>query len=136
MLPGSAFARNRARQDGLQSLCRKCRKPTLAANYQQHREARIQGNLTSRRARADDCRAELWAYLLAHPCEMCGEGDPVVLEFHHANADKEQTVSHLARLGYLWQTIVKEIEKCAVLCANCHRRVTAHDRGYWKAGRW
>jgi len=102
----------------------------LAANYQQHRVARIEGNLASRRARTDDCRAELWAYLLAHPCEACGEGDPVVLEFHHAQADKEYAVSQLIRVGYLWQTAVQEVAKCSVLCANCHRRVTAHERGY------
>jgi hypothetical protein len=32
-----------------------------------------------------------------------------------------------------WATILAEIEKCEVVCANCHRRRTAARMGYFRA---
>ena len=31
-----------------------------------------------------------------------------------------------------WDTIIKEIDKCIILCANCHIRVTSIQRNYFK----
>lgn len=36
-------------------------------------------------------------------------------------------VSLMVADGYSWENILKEIEKCQVLCANCHRIKTARD---------
>jgi len=53
-------------------------------------------------------------------CERCGFSHPVALDFHHINNDKEYDVSKLVRNGNK-DKILKEIEKCIVLCSNCHR---------------
>jgi hypothetical protein len=54
-------------------------------------------------------------------CEMCGESRFWVLDFHHKDPkEKDLEVSLLTRKGSK-KRIVKEIEKCSVLCANCHR---------------
>lgn len=70
-----------------------------------------------------DFRANLvnW-YKQAHPCVDCGEADPEVLDFDHVRGEKLVDVCHARRrkLSVLWA----EIQKCEVVCANCHRRRT------------
>jgi len=55
--------------------------------------------------------------LLGGKCK-CGVDNPLILEFHHDNEDKESTVSNLIK--YRWSIIEKEFSKCILLCANCH----------------
>ena len=45
--------------------------------------------------------------------------------------DKHRDVAYMIQNGYAWETIAKEIEKCEVRCANCHRRKTARERGFY-----
>ena len=71
-------------------------------------------------------------YLQSHPCIACGETDPVVLEFDHREpSDKLWSVCEAVRLRVSIKTLEREIAKCDVLCANCHRRKTAKDFGYY-----
>jgi len=76
-------------------------------------------------------RELLYEYLLSHPCVDCGERDPIVLDFDHLR-DKKYRVANIVATGCSWERIVLEIEKCAVRCANCHRRKTAKDLNYFK----
>ena len=58
-------------------------------------------------------------------CNLCGETHLACLEFHHREASKkEKTVSRMVREASNFETILKEIAKCDILCANCHRKVT------------
>jgi hypothetical protein len=70
-------------------------------------------------------------FFRTHPCVDCGETDPLVLEFDHLG-DKRFTISHNFS-GRNWQSILKEMEKCDVVCANCHRRRTARQFGHLRA---
>jgi hypothetical protein len=55
------------------------------------------------------------------PCVDCGHIFPVVcMDYHHENGDtKLYSVSQM--LDQSEETISAEIEKCILLCANCHR---------------
>lgn len=54
-------------------------------------------------------------------CQRCGEDDVRCLHLHHRNTDdKEYGVCRLIAQGVGWDRLNKEIEKCEVLCANCH----------------
>ena len=57
-------------------------------------------------------------------CQLCGyDRCPEALEFHHLDeAEKDFGISDK---GYTrsWSRMKKEIEKCLLLCANCHREV-------------
>jgi hypothetical protein len=70
-------------------------------------------------------------HLAVHPCEACGESDPVVLEFDH-RGDKLGHLSALAHEGVTLERLAAEMAKCAVLCANCHRR---RSRQAWRQKR-
>lgn len=67
-------------------------------------------------------------YLCAQSCVDCGNSNPIVLEFDHVRDSKSYNVSDMVRKGYKWDTIQKEIDKCEVVCANCHR-IRTNDRG-------
>jgi hypothetical protein len=55
-------------------------------------------------------------------CGKCGFKHPACLEFHHKNRDtKVAEVSVMLRQGVPKPIIMKEIRKCKLLCANCHR---------------
>ena len=55
-------------------------------------------------------------------CIRCGNNDYRCIDFHHRDPkDKIMEVSKMASHGYSKKKIIKEIEKCDTLCANCHR---------------
>lgn len=68
------------------------------------------------------CRDYAKRYREEHPCSYCGETDTACLDFHHTNPElKEYTVSRLISKGKLYN-LKQEIERCIILCANCHRK--------------
>jgi len=61
-------------------------------------------------------------------CSVCGETHPACVQFHHADADsKELSIADAVRRGWGRARIVREIEKCVVLCANCHAKHHARE---------
>jgi hypothetical protein len=61
-------------------------------------------------------------------CVKCGISDPRVLDFHHKGNDKEFAVSSFEHIGATLDRIKKEVEKCVVICANCHRILHHEER--------
>lgn len=76
--------------------------------------------------------ASVWALLEQTPCVDCGEADPLVLEFDHVRGAKIADISRLVSRGASWAEIVVEMEKCDVVCRNCHARRTAKQFGWHK----
>lgn len=56
-------------------------------------------------------------------CSKCNKKMPgVCLDFHHVNkSGKFIEISNMIDRHYSLKSIIKEVEKCIVLCANCHR---------------
>ncbi|WP_254766304.1 homing endonuclease associated repeat-containing protein [Salinilacihabitans rarus] len=61
-------------------------------------------------------------------CRRCSETDPACLDFHHVSGTKEATVAELISDGRPRERIRAEMDRCRVLCANCHRTEHARDR--------
>jgi hypothetical protein len=62
----------------------------------------------------------------ASGCIDCGANNHIILDFDHIR-DKKYNVSRMIHDGFSWAAIKKEIEKCEVVCANCHR-IRTHNR--------
>lgn len=62
--------------------------------------------------------AMLREHKLTHGCADCGyRAHHAALEFHHSGGDKKINLSFAKSLGQAR----REMEKCKVLCSNCHR---------------
>lgn len=55
-------------------------------------------------------------------CRVCGEDHPAALDFHHKDpATKEYSVARMVTGPYNLEQLKAEVDKCEVLCSNCHR---------------
>ncbi len=116
------------------AVCKTCTAARSRRIYQDDRHAQIERVKANRESYRKQSREYVYEYLSQHPCTNCGESDPIVLEFHHREKDKERSIAVMASDGYSLDRIQQEINKCDVLCANCHRRVTAKRRGWFRWG--
>lgn len=125
------FAKRADSTDGYRGVCLLCKREKDIAYYrtsEKRRENVRQQKNKSRREISEYIRN----YLREHPCVDCGEDDIVVLDFDHVRGKKRHNVSNLK--SYSLQAVKKEIKKCAVRCANCHRR--KHAKQYvWLCGK-
>jgi hypothetical protein len=117
-----------------QSRCIACESQYRKEHYRKNAETvKRQAKVRSLQNVAN-IRQLILEYMLSHPCVDCGERDPIVLEFDHVRGVKEFSISSVVYRGKPWVKIQKEIEKCDVRCANCHRRKTAKQFG-WNSNR-
>lgn len=73
-------------------------------------------------------RARFQEYKQTLQCERCGFDDSRALVFHHKDpATKEINLAAKAA-HWGWDRLQREIDKCEVLCANCHSIHHAEDR--------
>ncbi|HEX4732935.1 MAG TPA: hypothetical protein VH247_00865 [Thermoleophilaceae bacterium] len=125
--PLEEFAWHRRAKGQRQHHCRPCQAEYRREHYLENRDKYIGlAQARNRRQYAERTRL-LLQYFASHPCVDCGETDPVVLEFDHLR-DKAFNVTQ--KMTYFrWEQILEEIEKCEVVCGNCHKRRTAQRRG-------
>ena len=59
-------------------------------------------------------------------CELCGYDKSMeALQFHHRDPNEKDFGIGAKGHTLVWENIVKELDKCACLCANCHAEVHA-----------
>ncbi len=67
-------------------------------------------------------------YKKEQKCIKCKISDHRVLEFHHLG-DKENDIATLFHRSSGLDRIKREIKKCVVVCANCHKIMHYNERG-------
>lgn len=74
-------------------------------------------------------------YKLDHGCADCGyNGHFAALDFDHLPGyRKEVPRSGTGWFHWGWNKILEEVEKCEVVCSNCHR-IRSYTRGQHRSG--
>lgn len=103
----------------LHSQCKECEKVRDKIHYQ---ESKLRREAISHTALSQKNRNIIIVEKAKEcGCKKCGEKRNYVLDFHHVNPqEKSATINHLIKSGSE-QTLLAEIDKCDVLCSNCHR---------------
>ena len=115
--PLSEYHKARHRKDGRYHMCKVCRKAYSATRFQKKKKKYAKWK-RERKARLVELIRSL-----RDRCVRCDESHQACLVFHHRNpAQKEFTIAYAAAQGWSEQKIREEIDKCDVLCANCHRK--------------
>lgn len=66
-------------------------------------------------------KVEKFNKIKSQPCVDCGNRfHPCAMDFDHISDDKTKNVSWLLN-NRSWGEVLKEIEKCELVCSNCHR---------------
>ncbi|MCA1836724.1 MAG: hypothetical protein LC721_10535 [Actinobacteria bacterium] len=107
-------------------MCRPCRSAYHRKHYLANKRRYVEHAAKAKKGQRIKRTRRLLEFFATHPCVDCGEADPVVLEFDHLRDKSFEVTQGLEWRS--WQRILNEIEKCDVVCANCHRRRTAKRR--------
>lgn len=89
-------------------------------------QAYFQANKAEYKKRARKTKEKLMELVNAikdAPCMDCGQKfPPYVMDFDHRDPKtKEASVSHMVGRQSSFELVVAEIEKCDLVCSNCHR---------------
>ena len=124
------FRKCKKYSDGLDSFCKDCRRIADKKTYNNNLAGNRKIGLASKNKVRLRNRQFIFDYLIGKSCIDCGEKDPIVLEFDHFE-DKKDNLSEIIQNCSI-EKIEAEIKKCEIRCANCHRRKTAIQLGYYK----
>ena len=116
--PESDFFSNKKRKSGFDCYCKECRRIYSRKHYKMQTEYYENKNIR----RKKKTRAYVVDFRTGMKCARCGFDNPAALDFHHLDpTQKEFSISQAHVRGIGLERIKKEIEKCIILCANCHR---------------
>lgn len=74
--------------------------------------------------RMTEMRAKVRAYKAERGCAKCPEKYSGCLDFHHLDpTQKDFGVSNISTQS--WERIMEEINKCVLVCKNCHCKIHA-----------
>lgn len=97
--------------------CNVCRKEKSKIDYHKHHGTNLERTKRNKQKSLD------WYKNIKSglKCCNCGESDDNCLDFHHLDStQKDFTISNIKKESI--GRIKNELNKCACLCANCHRK--------------
>jgi len=92
-----------------------------ADNSRSYRNSHKEELNQRKRSRNRDVRNWIDSIKAEKKCSKCKQGKFYILDFHHLDPnEKEINVSRAVSCGFGRERLQKEIDKCIVLCRNCH----------------
>jgi len=129
--PFGEFYKANTKACGYGSYCKSCQHEHYKRRYHHRTKVLKQAWQPFKNEYKDRNRIFIADYLKRHPCVDCGEKDILVLEFDHVRGVKRASLSFLVNRAASLESLQREIAKCDVRCANCHRRKTAKQLGWF-----
>lgn len=117
--PVSAFNKNLAKKDGLQSNCRECSNNHSKSHYNRNKSYYSGRN----KQRKQEIILLIQKAKEGKSCQDCGKFFPsYVMDFDHRDpTQKKWGLAGARRHMPSDEEVLKEIDKCDLVCANCHR---------------
>ena len=106
-----------------------CKTCLLDLSLDNYRKCGKIGNLQKYRSKCKKCEADTMKNIIIEAkgdsCTLCGYNKCfAALELHHLDPTKKEYQPSLMK-EYPKEKILKEINKCILVCANCHRELHA-----------
>ena len=129
-MPHSNYKYGDTREDGYVFVGKRYNRKRPDETYPddfRHPEAfklKVEQNRSNKKIVYDLISNEVNDYKVKKGCAHCGYNEKAVaLDFHHENREDKiiNVSSHWKSSWKQYQKMKKEMEKCIVLCANCHR---------------
>lgn len=113
--------------------CKACNREYQRKWFAANKEVQIKRVMQNAARHKQILQEVVESHLLSNPCVDCQETDMIVLDFDHVDpSQKEHSISKIITRGMSLEKLLKEIDKCVVRCANCHRRRTAQQFNTWR----
>ena len=118
----SEFTRDNTKTLGLSSNCKQCRNNQKRKAYVSNkRDDTYRTKMADRSRKRNNAAKDEAVNYKGGKCVSCGQVYPsCVFDFHHVDPNtKEGNLRDLLRKGF--DAAREELDKCVLLCANCHR---------------
>jgi hypothetical protein len=103
---------------GRQHLCGKCGESNPKKFYSHRKSLCVRCDNIRSMDKQKETKRKIVEYL-GGSCSVCGYNRCLrSLCLHHPGSDKDINFSHIK--NWKWERVVSEIEKCILICANCH----------------
>lgn len=119
------FSKNLNNNDELNRECKECQKAYFKEYYKNNKDKHIKTVMLGTRSK----RQAIQKFKVERGCARCGfNKHPAALHFHHI--DKSTKKFGIGNLPSSHEDLIIEIEKCEILCANCHALEHADPNWY------
>ena len=112
------FVNDKYKKNGKVNLCKVCKRNSDKISYEKRKES-----INIKKKKKIDLFRKTYQELKNNKCCLkCDETKHHLLDFHHKDDSKKDfNIGTEAWRCLNIEKIIKEIEKCVILCSNCHR---------------
>lgn len=106
------------------SNCKLCKSKIDSKLYKSNHTGRKSKIRLVKKSKINENRKIVKDIKLDSECYLCGDKRHYVLDFHHLiSEEKEIEIGLLVKRASSTDRLIKEIDKCVLLCSNCHREL-------------